>query len=793
MIVKIYIGNDLLDLHKDESISVTSSVLSIEDVTKNTTDYTKSFTVPASDNNNQIFKHYYNANIDNTFDARIKVDGRIELDGIPFRIGKFLLQKVKVKQGKPSSYTINFWGNLVSISDSVGKDELSVLDLSAFNHDYNGNNVKLGLESSLKNGDVIYNLLAKKQYYYNSTVNNYTNTDTLANIAYSATGDNGVKFDELKPSLKLIRIIEAIENDYNLTFSRDFFGRSEFTELFMWLNATNTTSGGGGSTLVDFNGGENTYVDFTSNVGFYETRGILNAEGILYFVNTLYVTPLEGYESVPYTIKAYEQNGNILLAQRTITPVGNNLTIGSLEITLRDDVEIYREFEIYYEIESDSSFEYSASLRQVVYEDVILDILTTTASSSIVTSIGDITRNMPKMKIIDFLKGIFQMFKLVVIPQDDGTIYVNTLKDYYLQGSLYDVTNYINFDTYDVARGNILSEIKYSFQDPITILNKQFKENNGIAYGDLEAIIKDQVTGEVLDGDTVDITLPFEQFIYDRLIDVKDGSLTNIVYSPIVDNEIKSVNPKPHIFYNIKTNIGATNILFIRENDTVQLSGTINAPSHVDNLETKNFSTVFGNEFNEYDGVKIENTLYSNYHQEYINNLFNIKRRNFSFNASIIPLSILLKLELNDMLKIGSDYFRIDSFTTDLVTGKTEFNLVNSFDYTLGGFSTSTTNISLTKDAQIYSAYVTNLGNYSVTKIDTGFGIGWIDVTDDGNGNLLFTVTENTLLRRNIFIDITNTDTNQVIRFYVQQDGIVVRADNTTLTADTTLITADYV
>ena len=60
--------------------------------------------------NNKLFKHYYDANIDNTFDARIKVDGRIEIDGVRFRVGKFLLQKVNVKQGKPTSYTINFFG-----------------------------------------------------------------------------------------------------------------------------------------------------------------------------------------------------------------------------------------------------------------------------------------------------------------------------------------------------------------------------------------------------------------------------------------------------------------------------------------------------------------------------------------------------------------------------------------------------------------------------------------------------------------------------------------------------------
>ena len=96
MIVKIYIGADRLDMFKDESIEINSSVATINDISKNTTDYSKSFTVPASNNNNRIFKHYYDADIDNPFDARVKVAGRIELDGLPFKYGKWKLEKVSV-------------------------------------------------------------------------------------------------------------------------------------------------------------------------------------------------------------------------------------------------------------------------------------------------------------------------------------------------------------------------------------------------------------------------------------------------------------------------------------------------------------------------------------------------------------------------------------------------------------------------------------------------------------------------------------------------------------------------
>ena len=86
MITTLYIQGSKLDQQKDESVEINSSVLDISDITRNTGDYTKTFTVPASKSNNKIFKHWYDANIDNSFDARIKVDGEIHLDGILFKI-----------------------------------------------------------------------------------------------------------------------------------------------------------------------------------------------------------------------------------------------------------------------------------------------------------------------------------------------------------------------------------------------------------------------------------------------------------------------------------------------------------------------------------------------------------------------------------------------------------------------------------------------------------------------------------------------------------------------------------
>lgn len=666
MIVSLYIENEKLDLFNDETIEVNSSVADVNDITKNKTDFTKNFSVPASEINNRIFKHYYDASLDNGFDARTKVSGRIEIDGFVYRYGKFSLLGAKVKQGKPSSYNIIFYGNLVSLPELLKDDELSSLDLSAYNHEYNSDNVKDGLESSLFSGAIVYPLFAKKQYFYNSNSSDHTDNDSLSNIAHHSghsSNIHGVRWSDLRPSISLLPIIEAIETKYGITFSRDFFGRTEFTNLYLWLNNTTQNNLGGGTEIIDWDSGNTTYINLSTNIA---TISKISTQITTIIIQ---ITPEVGFENTDYTILIY-RNGDLVLesSQSGYKQVNFNKTEGGTN-----------EYSFYIRSENTFSYQALAYIRKEVSET----LKTTFASVNTVASNVDISLIAPKIKVIDFLKGLFNMFKLVVI-QDNNTepIYVNTLKDYYSEGKLYDVTQYISTSEYDVERGKLLNEILYKFQEPTTILNKEFKLNVGQGYGDEELKLEDE-DGKPLEGEKQDYSVPFEQIVYERLNDVNDGSETNIMYGAIVDEKVDPANPKPHLHYVVNNSIGPKTISFIDDtNSEVELTGNINLPSHTLGFDAPEFSTVFGKELNEYTKEIIENTLYSNYHSEYITSIFNFKRRNFKFEAKL-PLYILLKLKLNDVLKIKEDYYRINSFTYNLMTGKTKFDLINSFDNTI--------------------------------------------------------------------------------------------------------------
>ena len=114
---QLYIADQRVELFDDENVSLTQTIQNIRDISKVFTDFTKPFTLPASDINNKIFKHYYRFNLVQgyTFDARKKIDAKIELNSIPFRDGKIRLEGVNLVKGKPESYRITFFGNTVNL------------------------------------------------------------------------------------------------------------------------------------------------------------------------------------------------------------------------------------------------------------------------------------------------------------------------------------------------------------------------------------------------------------------------------------------------------------------------------------------------------------------------------------------------------------------------------------------------------------------------------------------------------------------------------------------------------
>ena len=115
--VRVFIEGQQLDLFNDETIEVNSSVQNIADISKTSTDFSQAFTIPATPRNNAIFQHFYQSDVDGTYNYQERKDGYIEIDMTTFRRGRIQLEKSNIKNGQVENYTSTFYGQLTSLKD----------------------------------------------------------------------------------------------------------------------------------------------------------------------------------------------------------------------------------------------------------------------------------------------------------------------------------------------------------------------------------------------------------------------------------------------------------------------------------------------------------------------------------------------------------------------------------------------------------------------------------------------------------------------------------------------------
>ena len=188
--LQLFIEGQRLELFNDENVSMTQSIQNVKDIAKIFTEFTQSFTVPASRDNNIIFEHYENIYIDNGFDARQKIPSEIQLNFIPFKTGLMQLNGVELRKNVPYAYKITFYGNTINLKDILGESQLSSLaSLNQYTLDYDYTNVK----SKIENGHqtIIAPLITHTQrLFYNST----SSYNVAGNLFYSPNNAAGEFF-----------------------------------------------------------------------------------------------------------------------------------------------------------------------------------------------------------------------------------------------------------------------------------------------------------------------------------------------------------------------------------------------------------------------------------------------------------------------------------------------------------------------------------------------------------------------------------------------------------------------
>jgi hypothetical protein len=761
-----------LDLFKDEKISITSQIGNANDIGKLYTDYTQSFTIPASKNNNQILSHWYESSIDNGFDHRMRYDAFIEVNTHRFKEGTIQLEKADKKDGFIESYTVTFYGNLVQLKDVIKDEKLQSLDFSSFNHPYSSsevrNRISLGTTYSIR-----YPLIGNANKYEYQTGSS-TDVTTIG---------GAIKWNDLFPAITVQNIFATIQDKYGINFTGSFFNLKQWTELWLYLkpslkmeylsepqtlNFTSiVTTSPYTSTFPELNLTTDT---LTTNWN-YGTTFAQNAKAQYYRV-IITITPTSSV--IPYVLYTYKDG--VLLS--TITQTGTRNIEVDRVFRGTDPTQNHRyTFKI---AVTSSPFPYTATLDYIKYyytgssgtpPSTFVSIQSRALTSLITASaLINIANYIPDIKIIDFITGIIKAFNLMIIPRANNTYEFAPLEMYYNAGKILDITEYTYEDEMSINKPKLFKSINFTYEESNNILNEAYKGLYQQNYGDL-IYNSDRIT----ENSTYEIKLPFENVLFEV---PTQGKLFQT--ATLIDKNRSPYIPKPMLIYKNQRVTGLTGTDQIYVTNTTGAATQINAynrfSNEYDNMPTdvthsQLMTMNFGNEQSSWLNQLAPQGLYYRHYKNFIDNLYNIKTRLVKVKA-LLPPSLLgstvtngsgipLGIALNDRLVIRNKRYLINSFTTDLTTGETDLELLTDYRgvdaaSSVGYRFSSMNNIQTDKEELIFDLelYLNDYDSYDVKG-----SIDFLSYTASTNNkadlNLTITVPENTTgLDRSTFITL---------------------------------------
>ena len=313
-----------------------------------------------------------------------------------------------------------------------------------------------------------------------------------------------------------------------------------------------------------------------------------------------------------------------------------------------------------------------------------------------------VNKQIPEMKVIDFLSGLFKMFNLVayVDDNDDSQIIVKTLDDYYdstytsptpSDVNIYDISQYVDTESTSVSPALPFREIHFKYADTDTILAKNHQQANNEDWGGVE--YNAQAEGLLIDntiyGDIYKVELPFHHMKYEKLIDAGTNSPTDIQFGFFVDDNEDSYFGKPLLFYPLYVNATETfSIITSIDSDTGEFLTINNVSTSFCTPSNTRFITdppangekdsIHFTPFpNEYTGSSdFTDTLFSKYYENYIKDKFEPINRMTKVTA-YLPPRITSKIKMNDRLIINDRQYRINKIKSNLKTGKSDIELLN--------------------------------------------------------------------------------------------------------------------
>lgn len=202
-----------IELFEDLPVPTTYAIADIKKPEARQGAFSKTISIPGSKNNDRLFAHIFEIDIDCKFNPNIRTPVTVLLDGIPQLQGHLRLMKIKSNDDNRKEYECTIIGAVSNIFTVLNATELTALNLSEFDHTYNKTNQKASWTASVGSG-----------YVYPMIDYGYT---------------NGLTYDveNFYPATYVKTYVDKIFSYAGFTYESNFFNSNLFKRLIIPFNS----------------------------------------------------------------------------------------------------------------------------------------------------------------------------------------------------------------------------------------------------------------------------------------------------------------------------------------------------------------------------------------------------------------------------------------------------------------------------------------------------------------------------------------------------------------------------
>jgi hypothetical protein len=659
-----------LDLFDSVPIPIVKSINDIENIADRKSDFSKTITLPGTQNNNDIFSNIFNLNrsVVNTqtynfapdFNPSLKADAILYKNGVVILQGYLQLVNINVVDEYEIEYEIIIIGRTANLFQDLGEKKLNELDLSAYNHTWNRANIEASWSGTSALG-----------YYYG-----------LIDYGIDSTEVNWT-ISNYYPQIYLKAIIDKIFSENSYTYSSNFFDSTRFKKLVIPAIGKSLRLSDVEVSLRQFLG-ERTTSSTLANMSSGGDKMPFNVE-------VYDTTPPNGYNTATFEF-TNKYSGNYSLVSNLKLDLKNNSVVNqnffvnahiNINGTRVQTISVYSSIINAGATQATSSvislLNYFLNVNDVVYIELdctnYFDLQWSlkddsnfyNVASALITegSTMELEKLLPDdIKQADLLSSVFKMFNLYVESDtlDDKKLIIEPRDNFY-NSTLVDLTANI-----DVSRGVKIEplgalkykEYTYQYDNDEDALNTLFDKQYSYTYGSKRETIVNDFVNDNYETDIIFAPTPLNQTTNSNRV------YSRIIFTDSTGNRIDKAS-KLRLLYNGGL-ISTTPNFTITEN----ISGTVTSYStfpyvgHLDNVASPTFDLSYGMPEQLFYNAAYysNNNLFNIYHSKGLEEITNADSKLVTFYVKLSEVEIN-KLSFRNYYFIDKQYYRLYELNYD--------------------------------------------------------------------------------------------------------------------------------